>query len=641
MSEKPVQIVRRGTAADALAAVWPELLSRFVRTRDEEAFAGLVHQFGPMVLGVCRRILGHTADADDSFQAVFVVLARQAGSLRDATTLPAWLHRVALRTSRKARTARDHVGPAPTEPVGAGDPFAEAVVKDTRRVLDEELDALPDKFRGPIVLCWLDGLTQDEAASRLGLSLNTLKRRLGEGRDLLRSRLTGRGLVTIAAATAVLDPAGLRSAVPDALTALAVAAGQPGAAVSARVESLVVRSATRPTRRALMAAALGASVVATGGLAYALISSRRPVEGAKSPPTPNQGGSQAIPGKPLLLERNGPAIRADGTALVFTSDGKSLISGGAKELKRWSVETGREEADLNPWLEENVASFLLAVLGPGGRRLLVLEELRGLFLIDVKSGKGEMVLVERGVWPGVTSAIGLSPSGDTLVFAHQRRIQLVSAARLWAQPDGGQPYELTESDHLATLPFPDGYGSADFYNADLVMRPDGTQFATPGSIPDKEGVELKPAVFLWDLKTHRLKTTLSCGGGGAHVSLAFSPNGQYLARGGSSVSGGVELKVWDLVAGTDRVLFSGKWKDAIFSLAFHPDNTTLLSGEHQNITQWDVTTGQNRGTVSMNARTVQTLVFNPDGTVLASASMGANDDSKPPTVQIWKVSRSD
>src|SRR5262245_33955592 len=106
MSATPAEIARRALNDHFATRPAAELLSRYATHRDPEAFAGLVHQFGPMVLGTCRRVLGPSADADDAFQAVFLALARQADSLRDPGSLPAWLHRVALRIARKTQARR-------------------------------------------------------------------------------------------------------------------------------------------------------------------------------------------------------------------------------------------------------------------------------------------------------------------------------------------------------------------------------------------------------------------------------------------------------------------------------------------------------------------------------------------------------
>src|SRR5262249_19682470 len=175
-----------------------ELLALSAARRDPEAFAGLVRQFGPMVMGTCRRVLGPSADAGDAFQAVFVALARRASSFRDGRALPAWLHRVSLRVARKALARRQTrgltaLGSPACQPADPAEPFTEVAWKDVRRVLDEELDRLPEAYHGALVLFWLDGLTRDEAAARLGMSLNTLKRRLDAGRELLQLRLLRRG----------------------------------------------------------------------------------------------------------------------------------------------------------------------------------------------------------------------------------------------------------------------------------------------------------------------------------------------------------------------------------------------------------------------------------------------------------------
>src|SRR5262249_42022022 len=129
------------------------------------------------------------------------------------------------------------------EPADPADPFADVTWKDVRRVLDEELDRLPERYRGPVVLCWLNGLTQDEAAGRLGVSLTTLKRWLESGRELLRTRLLRRGVAPVVLAELVLTPPDLRPA-PEPLVDAAVRAGVGGpSAVSAMVASAAARVA--------------------------------------------------------------------------------------------------------------------------------------------------------------------------------------------------------------------------------------------------------------------------------------------------------------------------------------------------------------------------------------------------------------
>lgn len=157
-----------------LAAAPPEsdgeLLRRFAAGRDEAAFARLVERHGPMVLGVCRRALRDPHDVEDAFQAAFFVLARRAGSVRRAESLAGWLYRVAYRIAVQARAerARRRFHERQGHDMRRAAPSAAATWDELRPILDEELQALPDKYRLPVVLCYLEGQTLAEAAADLG-----------------------------------------------------------------------------------------------------------------------------------------------------------------------------------------------------------------------------------------------------------------------------------------------------------------------------------------------------------------------------------------------------------------------------------------------------------------------------------------
>ena len=190
-----------------------ELLHRFLADRDEAAFSAIVADHGPMVLATCRRILTQSTDADDAFQATFLVFARQARSIRNPDRLAPWLHSVARRVARRAKslTARRRAVER------AGDIADVAVLPERdpsfelRSVLDEELARLPEKYRVPLVLCYLEGLTHDEAAGQLQWPVGTVRSRMAEGRDRLRSRLARRGFAP--SLLAVLSPSTLPMAV--------------------------------------------------------------------------------------------------------------------------------------------------------------------------------------------------------------------------------------------------------------------------------------------------------------------------------------------------------------------------------------------------------------------------------------------
>jgi RNA polymerase sigma factor (sigma-70 family) len=181
-----------------------QLLDRFLSRDDgsaEAAFRAIVVRHGPMVLGVCRHILNQLQDAEDAFQATFLVLARKAGSIRDRRVLGHWLYEVAYRIAMRARTngvrRRTHER--------QGGEMAATVSIDNhgwielRPVLHEEVNRLPEKYRVPVILCYLEGKTNEEVAELLHWPVGTVKGRLSRARDLLRSRLTRRGLALSAA----------------------------------------------------------------------------------------------------------------------------------------------------------------------------------------------------------------------------------------------------------------------------------------------------------------------------------------------------------------------------------------------------------------------------------------------------------
>src|SRR3954454_17766707 len=164
-----------------------QLLEWFANRREgaaEAAFEEVVRRHGPMVLGVCRRLLGDDHAADDAFQATFLVLALKAGSVRNRESLGPWLHGVAARVARRARQTdrgRKEV------PLDAGElpaaAMAEPAAAELRLVLDEELERLPEKYRRPVVLCYLEGQTQEEAARVLGWTKGTISGRLARAKD--------------------------------------------------------------------------------------------------------------------------------------------------------------------------------------------------------------------------------------------------------------------------------------------------------------------------------------------------------------------------------------------------------------------------------------------------------------------------
>jgi cytochrome c peroxidase len=172
-----------------------ELLQSFHTRQDQAAFLALLRRHGAMVLGVCRSVLGNEADADDAFQATFLVLARKAGSIRKSASLGSWLHGVAFRTALKTRARfrarQKHEAHAPVRQASEPD---DPSWREVQQVLHEELNKLSERYRVPLVLCYLEGKTQEQAVNELGVAKSTLRERLERGRNLLRARLVRRGL---------------------------------------------------------------------------------------------------------------------------------------------------------------------------------------------------------------------------------------------------------------------------------------------------------------------------------------------------------------------------------------------------------------------------------------------------------------
>ena len=242
-----------------------QLLERFVERRDEPAFAALVARHGPMVLGVCRRLLADPLDVEDAFQATFLVLVRRAGSLRDGDRLAPWLFGVARKVATRARLdlARRKARECPVAGEFAISPGLNDHRGELGRALIEEIDRLPGTLRDPIVLCCVEDLTYDEAAERLRTTAPAIRGRLARARERLRDRLTRRGFAPTAGALGVLLSTEVASAaVPHALlmtTTKASIAGTIPAAVEVLAEG-VIRTMILTKSKILAAAVVACGV---------------------------------------------------------------------------------------------------------------------------------------------------------------------------------------------------------------------------------------------------------------------------------------------------------------------------------------------------------------------------------------------
>jgi RNA polymerase sigma factor (sigma-70 family) len=275
-----------------------ELLEQFLARGDEaeDAFAALVHRHGPTVLGVCRRMLSGSHDAEDAFQATFLVLARRAASIRRRERVATWLYGVAVRIAREARyrAARDRAGERRLMDVTRVESETHEDRADLLPLLDEELNRLPDRYRAALLACELEGKSRRDAAQELGIPQGTLSTHLARGRKLLRERLQRRGVTLGLGPIAGLARPLADSAIPDRLigpTVRAALAPSSGAAgmVPAAVASLAERVLKMMflTRLTLIVAVL--STAAAGALTLVVLSWPATASAPQKPDPPRAG----------------------------------------------------------------------------------------------------------------------------------------------------------------------------------------------------------------------------------------------------------------------------------------------------------------------------------------------------------------
>ncbi len=357
-----------------------DLLDDFSARRNEAAFAALVARHGPMVLRVCQRVLGHEQDAEDAFQATFLILVRKSGSIRKREAIAQWLHGVAYRTAielkRGAARRRDHEARLWTVMRKAA---VSPTWDDVRAVLDEEIQRLPDAYRAAFVLFVLEGKSGPQAAAELGIKEGAVWMRLTRARQLLQRRLTRRGikLAAVLAALAVTDSAaqaGVSAALAHATIrfGLLVAAGESAAGV---IPSHVAALAAGVTRamfltKAKIAVALlfavglvaaGASVMTCQALAA---KETPPVAQKSEPPAKGETKPQTAGTADAVKDKKGDTFAFSGR--VLDPDGKPF-AGAKVYLTRSSVYTERPD----PSLSKLYAQFYATTAADGSFTLTV------------------------------------------------------------------------------------------------------------------------------------------------------------------------------------------------------------------------------------------------------------------------------
>ncbi len=334
-----------------------QLLRRFVMGRDEAAFSTIVSRHGPMVMGVCRRVLATASDTEDAFQATFLVLLRRAAALEDVDCLGPWLYGVAWRVASRARaeSARRRLEEekAASARPESGETGSTADQRELGAVLDEEINRLPEKYRRPIVLCYMEGLSQDAAARRLRWKAGVLRGRLDRARDRLRGRLARRGFAPAAALAAMeLLAQPTQAALPATLLTATCEAAIRDLTVGKVAGAVAVSSATRLAgvvlrRQALRWAGVAAVLVVTGTLALAALTRLGQPEGNGEPSTTPQAATAPVPVASPKPKPGPPAGRTIVFHVVDKTSGQPLTGarltvsvGSAQTVDRTTDETG-------------------------------------------------------------------------------------------------------------------------------------------------------------------------------------------------------------------------------------------------------------------------------------------------------------
>jgi RNA polymerase sigma factor (sigma-70 family) len=613
-----------------------ELLSQFAGAHEEAAFAALLQRYGPLVFGVCRRVLAGAHDAEDAFQATFLVLVRRAGKLRPGGSLAGWLHTVAYHIALKARAAaaRRRLHEGRVEPPPAVEPTRDLERRELCAALDEELSRLPEEYRAPLVLCALQGLTHREAARALGCPPGSMSKKLARAQELLRARLTRRGVAPAVGLLAVLA-AEARAAAPAALAAntlrvAALAAG--GAAVPGPVASLV-EGAVKPACCAkLRAAAVAVFALCLVGAAAGLLAARPAAPDA--PPADKPAAPDAEPRAAADAEAPLPAgaLARLGTSrfrhphvassVAFAPDGKWVASGShLGTIRVWEAAAGKLLHEFRTPAGVNCLDY-----SPDGKLLASAHWYGPTILWDPVAGKQVRAL--KGA-EGGTVCVAFSPDGKTLAAANRDgSIVLwdVSGADLLKQiaahtgearcvafaPDGGslvscgvdKAVRLWDVKSGKELRHFDGHEAGVFA---VAFAPDGKSLASG----DHGGV-----TRLWDVKTgERLRSWKHTGW---VESLAFAPDGKSLAV---STGWGGRVECWDPTAERPKPRWSGEQPLAV-RLSFSGDGKKLAAGGwHGTVRIWDAATGKEEGAARAPGHQgwVYDLCYLPGGKTLASA----------------------
>jgi RNA polymerase sigma factor (sigma-70 family) len=598
-----------------------ELLEHFVARRDEAAFEALVRRHGPMVLGVCRRVLRHPQDAEDAFQATFVVLARKAASIARRELLGNWLYGVAYRTAREARSvagrrrARERQLTPMIEP-RAHDRADEG--RELRPLLDRELSRLPERYRAAVVLCDLEGRTRRDAARQLGVPVGTLSGRLTKAHRLLARRLARCGLAVGAGLVTAVWSEGAATRLPPLLVAPAVrlAVDLAGSAQVAALAQGVINAMFMTKLKAVAALVLAAGVFVGTGL---FMCEPQAAPASSSLADPQAEGTRADERPANALGPRVLKLDARGRRVAWSPDGKILAVVTKVEktffgiqydrrgsgIHLWDVETGKELQTLAADDGKGLA-FQEVAFSPDGTRLAA--TVTGL----IQKGDSLEIRNTIKVWDVKSYALKRTLEGST---------QLVCVA--WSPESkwiaSGDPARKEIKVWNAATGAVERTLATGIQPWSVAFAPDGKTLAVGGQTDDHAG-----QVQWWDVATWTLKRV--SGEDRYTDAVAFSADARILAS-----AGGAGVTLWDARTGQRIHALAGAAARGR-SVVLSPDGRRVAAGGHDgNVRLWDARTGELKDTLKGHRDEVRSVALSPDGKTLASVSQDA-------TLRLWKLS---
>src|SRR5262245_4045179 len=654
-----------------------ELVRRYRDTGDPEAFEGIVRKHGRTVLGVCGRILIDPHAAEDAFQATFLQLVRKARTLHSPAALAAWL----CATAR--RTALRHRRPGPRSrgaerPTLARGPLDSLTARELLTGIEDEIARLPEQYRLPLVLCYLDGLSKRQAADQLGLSVGAFGGRLERGRDKLRAALARRGLAPMVA-----------------LGLLVPLAGPASADLIRRTAGICVRGGPTPAAVALLAAGragvlkkagFAVGLLVLGGLGWIAATGRAEPPGPQAKvetPRPAPDARQDLYGDALPPDalarlgairwrhrdqsgRNIDVVPSPTGQLVATVNRMNFE---AEAVRVWALPDGRPVCEL-PW-EDPIAGWGVQFI-PDGSQLMVLAPRGVVKFYDPRTGKrlaeSKPVVEEDDIVQSIGGNVG-GWSQHRLVCDGR---WVVTTEEGGTPTPEGRPPTLTEvtTDPAARprqVKLERPVGEFSFMRAAHYIS--GGNSLLKVSYNKASG--WKPQIHRWDVRTGRLVGHVLLPTN--NMAVAWSRDGKRVATWRHDVPPTDELRVWDTETGTEVVPLEGASRKDHFAMQFSPDGNRLIAqvGRTKTTTTvavwelgrgkevgrltvpewcnefdllpdgktvlaadplgmlfgaWDIATGRRLSPVTGHESAVQNLAFTPDGTTLLTAS--ADPDEK-------------